>query len=165
MLRPSGYATFAVGKWHLTPMEETSAAGPYDQWPLGRGFDRYYGFLQGETDQFIPELYYDNHPVDPPHTPEQGYHLSEDLIDRSIGFIRDQKSAIPERPLFLYLCFGATHSPHQAPREYHREVSRPVRRRLGQGAPELVERQKKLGIIPADTELAPRNPGVEPGRA
>ena len=119
-------------------MEETSAAGPYNQWPLGRGFDRYYGFIQGETDQFIPELYYDNHPVDPPKTPEQGYHLSEDLIDRSIGLIRDQKSAIPERPFFLYLCFGATHAPHQAPPDYHREIPRPVRRRLGQRAPGLV---------------------------
>ncbi len=161
-LRPSGYSTFAVGKWHLTPMEETSAAGPYDQWPLGRGFDRYYGFIQGETDQFIPELYYDNHPVDPPKTPEQGYHLSEDLIDRSIGFIRDQKSAIPERPFFLYLCFGATHAPHQAPPEYIEKYRGRFDAGWDKVRQDWFERQKKLGIIPADTELAPRNPGVEP---
>jgi arylsulfatase len=161
-LRPSGYSTFAVGKWHLTPMEETSAAGPYDQWPLGRGFDRYYGFIQGETDQFIPELYYDNHPVDPPKTPEQGYHLSEDLIDRGIGFIRDQKSAIPERPFFLYLCFGATHAPHQAPKQYLDKYKGRFDAGWDKVRQDWFERQKKLGIIPADTELAPRNPGVEP---
>ena len=143
-------------------MEETSAAGPYDQWPLGRGFDRYYGFIQGETDQFIPELYYDNHPVDPPKTPEQGYHLSEDLIDRSIGFIRDQKSAIPERPFFLYLCFGATHAPHQAPPNYIEKYRGRFDAGWDKVRQDWFERQKKLGIIPADTELAPRNPGVEP---
>ncbi|HYM29812.1 MAG TPA: arylsulfatase [Candidatus Cybelea sp.] len=162
MLRPQGYSTFAVGKWHLTPMEETSAAGPFDQWPLGRGFDRYYGFVQGETDQYVPELYCDNHPVDQPRSPEEGYHLTEDLIDRAVGFVRDQKSAVPERPLFLYLCFGATHAPHQAPPEFIKKY----RGRFDAGwdavRQDWFERQKKLGIIPPDTELAPRNPGVKP---
>ena len=162
MLRPAGYATFAVGKWHLTPMEETSPAGPYDQWPLGRGFDRFYGFQQGETDQFVPELYYDNHSVDQPKSPEDGYHLTEDLVDHAIGFVRDQKSLIPEKPFFLYLAFGATHSPHQAPPEYIAKY----RGRFDAGWDAIREqwfaRQKAMGIVPADTELAPRNPGVKP---
>ena len=162
MLRPVGYANFAVGKWHLTPMEETSPAGPYDQWPLGRGFDRYYGFLQGETDQYVPELFHDNHAVDPPRTPEEGYHLTEDLVDHAIGFVRDQKSVVPEKPFFLYLAFGATHSPHQAPPEYLAKY----RGRFDAGwdaiREQWFERQKAMGIVPADTQLAPRNPGVKP---
>ena len=85
VLGPQGYSTFAVGKWHLTPMEETSAAGPFDQWPLARGFDRWYGFHQGETDQFAPELYCDNRPIDQPKPAKDGYHLTEDLIDQTIG--------------------------------------------------------------------------------
>ncbi len=162
MLRPVGYSTFVVGKWHLTPMEDTSAAGPFDQWPLSRGFDRYYGFLQGETDQFSPELYCDNHPIDPPRTPEEGYHLSEDLVDQAIGMVRSQKSAIPEKPFFLYLAFGATHAPHQAPQSYVDKY----RGRFDAGWDKIreqwFEKQKALGIVPPDTQLAPRNPGVEP---
>jgi len=162
MLRPVGYATFAVGKWHLTPMEETSPAGPYDQWPLGRGFDRFYGFLQGETDQFVPELYHDNHAVDPPRAPEEGYHLTEDLIDHAIGFVRDQKSLVPEKPFLLYLAFGATHAPHQAPAPFLEKY----RGRFDAGwdaiREQWFERQKRMGVIPPDTQLAPRNPGVKP---
>ena len=97
VLNDQGYATFAVGKWHLAPMEETSAAGPFDQWPLQRGFDRYYGFLEGETDQFNPTLTYDNHHIEPPGRPEDGYHVSEDLIDRAIGFVHDTKSVRPDK--------------------------------------------------------------------
>ncbi len=161
-LREHGYATLAVGKWHLAPMRDASAAGPHDQWPLQRGFDRYYGFLQGETDQFRPELTYDNHPVAPPRTPEDGYHLSEDLVDRSISFVRDLKSVRPDRPFFLYLAFGATHSPHQAPRAYVEKY----RGRFDAGwdriREEWFERQKSLGVVPEGTQLAPRNPGVKP---
>jgi arylsulfatase len=162
VLGPLGYSTFAVGKWHLTPMEETSAAGPFDQWPLARGFDRFYGFLQGETDQFAPELYCDNRPVDPPRTPEAGYHLTEDLIDQACAMIRSQKSAVPEKPFLTYLCFGACHAPHQAPQPFLDKY----RGRFDAGwdavRQQWFERQKALGIIPRDTELAPRNPGVEP---
>jgi arylsulfatase len=162
MLRPHGYSTFVVGKWHLTPMEETSVAGPFDQWPLARGFDRYYGFLQGETDQFTPELYADNHPVDAPRTPEQGYHLSEDLVDQAIGMVRSQKSAIPEKPFFLYLAFGATHAPHQAPQSYVDKYKGRFDAGWDAIRQQWYEKQKQLGIIPQNTELAPRNPGVEP---
>jgi arylsulfatase A-like enzyme len=162
VLRDEGYATFALGKWHLCQMENGSAAGPYDQWPCQRGFDRYYGFLEGETDQFYPELVYDNHHVDPPRTVDEGYHLSEDLIDHAIAFAHDSKSIRPDRPFFTYLAFGATHAPHQAPAEYLAKY----RGRFDQGwdaaRDEWFARQQDLGLLPADTQLAPRNPGVEP---
>jgi arylsulfatase len=161
VLRDEGYTTFAVGKWHLVQMEDASAAGPYDQWPCQRGFDRFYGFLEGETDQFHPELAYDNHAVDPPRSVEDGYHLSEDLVDRAIHFVHDTKSIRPDRPFFLYFAFGATHAPHQAPREYVEKY----RGRFDNGwdatRDEWFARQQEMGLLPPDTQLAPRNPGVE----
>ena len=162
VLGPVGYHTMAVGKWHLAPMREASAAGPFTDWPLQRGFDRFYGFLNGETDQFHPELCADNHFVEPPATPEGGYHLSEDLVDRAIDMVRNQKSLVPERPFFLYLAFGATHAPHQAPDDYLAKY----RGRFDEGwdvwRQRVYERQLELGVIPPGTELAPRNPGVQP---
>jgi arylsulfatase A-like enzyme len=162
VLRDEGYSTFALGKWHLCPMDEASAAGPYDGWPLQRGFDRYYGFLDGETDQFAPDLCYDNHRIAPPATAAEGYHLSEDLVDKAIEFIHDTTSVRPDRPFFTYLAFGATHAPHQSPAEYLERH----RGKYDEGWDVARERwfakQLELGIIPADTELAPRNPGVEP---
>ena len=95
MLVEQGYSTFMVGKWHLTPSNQETAAGPYDRWPLGRGFQRYYGFLGGDTSQWHPDLVYDNHQVEPPKTPEEGYHLSEDLVDKAIAFIADTKQVDP----------------------------------------------------------------------
>jgi len=162
VLRDEGYATFGLGKWHLCQMEDASAAGPYGQWPLQRGFDRFYGFLDGETDQFTPDLIHDNHRIDPPRTPEEGYHLSEDLVDRAIELISDTTNIRPDRPFFTYLAFGATHAPHQAPAEY---LDR-WRGRFDEGwdvaRARWFARQKALGVIPEGTELAPRNPGVEP---
>jgi arylsulfatase len=142
-------------------MENASAAGPYDQWPLQRGFDRFYGFLDGETDQFHPELVYDNHSIEPPGRPEDGYHLSEDLVDRAIGFVHDSKSIRPDRPFFLYLAFGATHAPHQAPAPFVEKY----RGRFDDGwdvaRDEWFAHQLDMGLLPEDTQLAPRNPGVE----
>ncbi|HUF34153.1 MAG TPA: arylsulfatase [Acidimicrobiales bacterium] len=162
VLRDEGYTTFCVGKWHLCQMEDASPAGPYDQWPCQRGFDRFYGFLEGETDHFHPDLVYDNHAVDPPSTAEEGYHLSEDLVDRAIGFVHDSVSVRPDRPYFLYLSFGATHAPHQAPPEYLEKY----RGRFDEGWDVLrerwFERQQEMGLLPEGTQLAPRNPGVEP---
>ena len=162
VLRDDGYATFAVGKWHLCAMENASAAGPYDQWPCQRGFDRFYGFLEGETDQFSPDLVYDNHRIEPPASPEDGYHLSEDLVDHAIAFIHDSVSIRPDRPFFTYLAFGAMHAPHQAPPEYLAKY----RGRFDEGwdvaRARWFARQIELGLLPPDTELAPRNPGVEP---
>jgi arylsulfatase A-like enzyme len=160
LLRGAGYATYAAGKWHLAPMEECSAAGPHQNWPLSKGFDRFYGFLQGETDQFYPELTSDNGPADPPSGPEQGYHLSADLVSRATGWIGDLQSVRPDRPFFLYLAFGATHAPHQSPPRY---LAR-WRGRFGEGYDVIrqrwYERQLDLGIIPPGTILAPPNPGV-----
>jgi arylsulfatase len=161
ILRDRGYATFCVGKWHLAPMEQCSQAGPFDQWPLGRGFDRFYGFLEGETDQFHPELVCDNHHVDPPATPEEGYHLSEDMIDQALRMVADSKGVRPDRPFFLYVPFGATHAPHQAPPDYLAKY----RGKYDEGWDVVRERwyrrQLERGVIPAGTALAPRNPGVE----
>ncbi len=162
ILRDDGYATFAVGKWHLCPMEQASVAGPFDHWPLQRGFNRFYGFMQGETDQFYPELTYDNHPIDPPYSPEKGYHITEDLINKSIQFIRDHKSIRPDQPFFLYLATGATHAPHQAPKAFIEKY----RGRFDAGwdaiREEWYKKQLEMGIIPPNTKLAPRNPGVQP---
>ncbi|MBC5767117.1 arylsulfatase [Ramlibacter albus] len=162
MLRASGYNTMCVGKWHVAPIDQTSAAGPYDQWPLGRGFERYYGFLDALTDHFYPDLVHDNHRVDPPKTPQEGYHLTEDLIDHAIGFVRDQVSASGEKPFFAYLAFGAAHCPHQAPQAFLDKY----RGRYDEGWDVVRERrhqrQLELGIIPPGTTLAPRNAGVQP---
>ncbi len=162
MLREEGYGTLCVGKWHLAQVQDTSAAGPFEHWPLQRGFDRYYGFLEGETDQYYPSLTYDNHHVDPPCGPEDGYHLTEDLVDKSMEFIRDLKSNRPDKPYLLYLPFGATHAPHQAPPEFLDKY----RGRFDDGWDVIREqwyrRQLEMGIIPEGTELAPRNRGVRP---
>lgn len=162
LLRSHGYATYAAGKWHLAPMEETSAAGPHHNWPLQKGFDRFYGFLQGETDQFSPELTHDNHHVDPPARPEDGYHVSEDLIDTSTGWIRDLVSVRPDRPFFLYLAFGAMHAPHQAPAEYLARWRGAFDEGYDVWRERWYRRQLELGIIPPGTTMAPRNPGVPP---
>jgi arylsulfatase A-like enzyme len=161
ILRECGFGTYMVGKWHLAPMHETGPAGPFRSWPLARGFDRFYGFLQGETDQFRPELVQDNHYIEPPATPAQGYHLTPDLVDKAIAFAHDHVSAAPERPFFTYLAFGACHSPHQAPAEFLAKY----RGRFDEGWDLMRERwfarQKELGIVPANTVLPPRNPGVK----
>ena len=160
ILRARGYRTYAVGKWHLAPADQTSAAGPYDQWPLGRGFDRYYGFLDALTDQFTPDLVHDNHRVDQPRAPEDGYTLNEDLIDHAISFVTDQVSVAGAAPFFMYLAFGAAHSPHQAPEEYLQRYRGKFDAGWDVFREEQLERQKQLGIVPPDTKLAPRNPGV-----
>ncbi len=160
LMRRHGYATYAAGKWHLAPMEECSAAGPHTNWPLQQGFDRFYGFLQGETDQFSPELTHDNHHVDPPGTAEDGYHVSEDIVDRSMGWIRDLTSVRPDRPFFLYLAFGAMHAPHQAPEAYLQKWRGAFDEGYEVWRERWFQRQLDLGIVPPGTTLAPRNPGV-----
>ena len=111
VLAERGYNTYCTGKWHMTPLEESNLAATKRHWPLSRGFERFYGFLGGETDQWYPELVYDNHPIEAPATPEQGYHLSADLADKTIEFIRDAKVVAPDKPWFSYLCPGAGHAP------------------------------------------------------
>ena len=162
VLRDAGYATLCTGKWHLAPMEQCSAAGPFDQWPLARGFDRFYGFLEGETDQFHPDLVCDNHPIAPPAAAEDGYHLSEDLVDQLLAMIADSKGIRPDRPFFAYLPFGATHAPHQAPAEYLERYRGAYDEGWDVVRSRWYERQLELGVIPPGTDLAPRNPGVDP---
>ena len=161
ILREQGFGTYMVGKWHLAPMHETGPAGPFHNWPLAKGFDRFYGFLQGETDQFRPELVHDQHYIDPPATPEEGYHVTEDLVDHAIGYACDHVSAAPGRPFFTYLAFGACHAPHQAPEEYLAKY----RGKFDEGWDVMrarwFERQKEMGIVPPDTELPDRNAGVK----
>lgn len=157
-LRDSGYATFALGKWHLANMEDCGPTGPFHHWPVQRGFDRYYGFLGGATDQFSPELTADNHVISQPSTDD--YHISEDLVDQAVSMITTHRSLAPHRPFFCYLAFGAVHSPHQAPAAYIDKY----RGRYDEGwdvtRSRWFEKQKEIGLVPFDTKLAPRNPGV-----
>ncbi len=160
VLHGIGYATFAVGKWHLAPIEETTAAGPYDQWPLQRGFDRYYGFLDGATNHWAPDLVYDNHRIEPPM--HDGYHLTEDLVDRACEFVRDHVSVLPEKPFFLYLSFGTAHSPLHAPRPFIEAYRGAFDQGWDRCRDDVLGRQVDLGVVPAGTRLAPRNTGVQP---
>jgi len=159
VLRDNGYGTFAVGKWHLATLEDCSPAGPMDHWPLQRGFDRYYGFMGGATDQFSPELTIDNHPIDPPS--HDGYHVSEDIIDQAKAMITAHQSSSPATPFFTYVAFGATHSPHQAPRQYIEKY----KGRYDDGwdivRQRWFDKQIATGVVPEGTTLSPRNPGVD----
>lgn len=158
LLRDSGYGTYACGKWHLTPPRQMSPAGPFRSWPTQRGFDRYYGFLWGEDDQYAPELWYDQHRVEVPDRP--GYHVSEDLVEKSCEFLSDHLTARPDDPFLLYLAFGACHAPHQAPAEF----IDPYRGAFDHGwdveRDQVLANQIRAGIVPENTTLAPRNPGV-----
>jgi arylsulfatase len=160
MLLEHGYSTFMVGKWHLTPSNQETAAGPYDRWPLGRGFERFYGFLGGDTSQWYPELVYDNHQVEPPKKPEGGYHLSEDLVDKAVSFIADSKQADPQKPFYLHLCFGATHAPHHVAKEWADKYSGVFDDGWHAYREKTFARQKELGIVPAGAELSRRDPDV-----
>ena len=161
ILGQQGYATYCVGKWHLTPSEQISAAGPYDRWPLGRGFERYYGFLGGDTHQYYPELVYDNHQVEPPKTPEQGYHLSEDLADKAIGFIADLKQIAPDKPFFLYFAPGANHAPHHVPKEWADKYKGEFDDGWDAYRDKVFARQKELGIMPQNAVLSRHDPDVQ----
>ena len=150
MLKSHGYNTYAVGKWHLTPADQISAAGPYDRWPLGRGFERYYGFLGGDTHQYYPELTYDNHRVEPHKTPEEGYHLTEDLVDHAIGFLADSKQVAPNKPFFLYFATGAMHAPHHVAKEWSDKYKGVFDDGWEAYREKVFARQKELGVVPAD---------------
>lgn len=159
VLQGAGYSTFAVGKWHLAPASDMGASGPFDRWPLGQGFDRYYGFLQGKSDHWRPEeLVEDNHYVR--KADAAGYHLTEDLVDHAIGFVRDQHCSAPERPFYLYLSLGAVHAPHHARRSYIDRYRGAFDAGWDETRSDWFQRQKDMGIVPADTELPERNPGV-----
>ena len=158
----NGYATYAVGKWHLTPGAQTTMGSPRDRWPLGRGFERYYGFMGGETDQFHPDLVYDNHPVAPPRTPEEGYHLTEDLADKAILFLKDLRATAPEKPFFLWFTPGACHAPHQAPRGYIDRYRGQFDIGWDRWRDAVFARQLESGLLPPDTQLSERPSWVPP---
>jgi arylsulfatase A-like enzyme len=162
ILLQHGYNTFAVGKWHLTPADQASAAGPYDRWPMGRGFERYYGFLGGDTHQYYPDLTYDNHHVDTPKKPEEGYHLTEDLVDKAISFVADAKQIAPNKPFFLYFCTGAMHAPHHVPAEWSDKYKGQFDDGWDAYREKVFAKQKKLGIVPKDAELSRHDPDVKP---
>jgi arylsulfatase A-like enzyme len=156
MLTPHGYAAYAVGKWHLTPEDEEHLGARRDRWPLGKGFERWYGFFPGETHQFVPALIHDSHHVDPPGRYEDGYHLTADLVDHAIEWIEDLRNVDVDKPWLLYLATGACHSPHQAPAEW---IAR-YRGHFDDGWDAWREatlvRQKAEGLLPEHTELSPR---------
>ena len=161
ILLQRGYNTYALGKWHLTPADQASAAGPYDRWPLGRGFERFYGFLGGDTHQYYPELVYDNHSVEPEKSPEEGYHLTEDLVDKAIAFIADSKQVAPNKPFFMYFCPGAMHAPHHVPKEWADKYKGQFDDGWSAYREKTFARQKELGIIPQDAELSRHDPDVQ----
>lgn len=155
ILKEYGYATFCAGKWHLSAAQCT--AGPVDGWPLQKGFDRYYGFLQGENDQFHPHLIRDNTAAPQPKTVENGYHFSEDIVDNAIDYLFEHQMNFPQQPFFLYLPFGAMHTPHHAPKEYIDAY----KGRFDEGwdvvRQQWFENQKRLKVIPEDAVLTPKN--------
>ena len=161
MLLQNGYNTYAVGKWHLTPVDQVSPAGPYDRWPLGRGFERYFGFLGGDTHQYYPELVYDNHIVEQEKTPEEGYHLTEDLVDKAIGFIADTKQVAPNKPFFMYFAPGAMHAPHHVTKEWIEKYDGMFDDGWDAYREKVFAKQKELGIAPADAELSRHDPDVQ----
>ena len=161
ILKEKGYNTYCVGKWHLAPEETMTAAGPYDRWPLGRGFERYYGFLGGDTHQFFPELVRDNSQTEPEHTPDEGYHLTPDLVDKAKSMIADAKQIAPDKPFFMYFALGAMHSPHHVPKEWADKYAGQVRRGWSAYRDEVFKEQKKLGIFGKDAELSRHDPDVQ----
>ncbi len=160
MLLAHGYNTFALGKWHLTPVNQCSGAGPYDRWPLGRGFERFYGFMGGDTSQYYPDLIHDNHQVAAPGTPEQGYHLTDDLVDRAVQFIADAKQVAPDKPYFMYFCTGAMHAPHQAPKSFIDRYKGAFDDGWDAYREKVFRRQLELGLLPKNTKLSRRDPDV-----
>jgi arylsulfatase A-like enzyme len=156
----NGYSTAQFGKCHEVPVWETSPMGPYRQWPVGMGFEHFYGFLGGETNQWYPALYEGTTPVEPPGTPEEGYYFNDDLTDHAIAWIRQQKALMPDKPFFAYYAPGATHAPHHVPKEWADKY----RGKFDQGwdtlREEIFTRQKQLGVIPEDCDLTERSPGI-----
>lgn len=161
LLRDAGWSTLAVGKWHLTPRGDRAGAGPYDTWPLGQGFERYYGFLRGDANQWAPELVRDNSYVEPPATPDDGYHLTEDLADEAIRMVLNQQAGAPGKPFFLYFAPGAMHSPHHVERSWADAYAGRFDAGWDRWRDELFARQTASGIVPDGATLTPRPPWVQ----
>ena len=157
-LKLNGYSTAQFGKCHEVPVWQSSPMGPFDAWPSGGGgFETFYGFIGGENNQWDPALYDGTTPVEPPATPEEGYHLTEDLADRAVSWIRQQKALMPDKPFFVYFAPGATHAPHHVPKEWADKYAGQFEDGWDLQRERTLARQKELGVIPADTELTARH--------
>jgi arylsulfatase len=157
VLRMNGYSTMGVGKWHLVPGSDIKESGDRRHWPLQKGFDRWYGFLSGWTDQYHPDLVEDNHAIKRPERPD--YHFSVDIVDKALGMAGDHLAADAKKPFFLYMAFGATHAPVQVPKKYIDKYVSTFEKGWDRIREERFHRQVEMGIIPANTKLPPRNPG------
>ncbi len=164
ILRLNGYATGQFGKCHEVPAWETSPAGPFDRWPTGSGFQHFFGFIAGETNQWYPALHEGVTPVDAWGTPEEGYHLMPDLADKTVAWIRQQKALTPDQPFFAYFAPGATHAPHHVPAEWADKYKGVFDDGWDALREQTFARQKQLGVIPPDCELTARHEEIRPGR-
>jgi arylsulfatase len=153
----NGYSTAQFGKCHEVPVWETSPMGPYRQWPTGMGFEYFYGFLGGETNQYYPALYEGITPVEPEKSPEEGYSFNDDLTAKATKWIRQQKALMPDKPFFAYYAPGATHAPHHVPHQWSDRYAGQFDEGWDKVREETVARQKELGVIPADCELTVRS--------
>ena len=157
-LKLNGYSTSQFGKCHEVPVWQTSPAGPFTAWPTGGGgFEYFYGFIGGENNQWDPALYEGTTPIEPPKTPADGYHLTEDLTDKAINWVRQQKALLPDKPFFMYFAPGATHAPHQVPKEWIDKYKGKFAHGWDRQREVTFERQKELGVIPPDAALTPRH--------
>ena len=160
VLKDNGYSTAAFGKWHNTPIWQVSPVGPFDRWPTGLGFQHFYGFLAGYDNQYFPRLFRDTVPVGPPRTPEEGYSLTTDMTDEAIQWLHQLEAVAPQKPFFLYYAPGATHTPHQVPKSWIAKYKGKFDGGWDEMRRSTFERQKKLGVIPANAELTPRPAGL-----
>jgi arylsulfatase len=160
MLQLNGYSTAQFGKCHEVPVWETSPMGPFRQWPTGSGFEYFYGFVGGETNQWYPALYEGTSPVEPSKTPEQGYHFTEDMTDKAIAWVRQQKSLMPDKPFFMYYAPGGTHAPHHVPKEWADKYKGKFDQGWDKVREETLARQKALGVVPESTELTARHADI-----
>jgi arylsulfatase A-like enzyme len=161
VLGERGWNTYMVGKWHLCAEDEMNIASIKRQWPVGRGFERFYGFLGAETNQWYPDLVYDNHPVEQPSYPADGYHFTTDITDKALEFIRDAKAVAPEKPFFLYYAPGACHAPHHAPKEWIAKYAGKFDMGYEAYREMVFERQLEMGVLPPYAELTTIDPYAE----
>ena len=156
-LKLNGYSTAQFGKCHEVPVWETSPMGPFHQWPTGSGFEYFYGFIGGETNQYYPAIYEGTTPIEVDKTPEEGYHFSEDMTDKSIQWVRQQKSLMPDKPFFMYWAPGATHAPHHVSPEWSDRYKGKFDQGWDKLRQETFARQKQMGVVPPDTQLTKRH--------
>jgi len=156
-LKLNGYSTGQFGKCHEVPVWETSPMGPFDRWPTGSGFEHFYGFIGGETNQYFPALYDGTTAIEPPATPEKGYHFTEDMTDKAISWMRQQKALMPDKPFFMYYAPGATHAPHHVPKEFIDRYKGQFDEGWDALREQILVRQKELGVVPPETELSARH--------